>query len=325
MLHYVIRRCLMMFPTLLGVTVIVFAIINLAPGSPIEQKIQQIRFGSGDAPTADGGGGQDSDTVSEEVILALKKQYGFDKPLHIRYLIWLKNLAKLDFGESFSYEEPVWDVILSKLPVSLQFGIASLVLTYLLCIPLGIAKAIRDRSTFDYSSSFIIMAMYAIPGFMLAILLKVFFSGGLFFDWFPAGDLYSDEYDLLSFGGKVKDRIYHFILPLISYMIGSFTILTMLQKNSLLEEVKKDYIRTARAKGLSEKKVYLKHALRNALIPVVTGIGNFLMLFFAGSLLIESIFNLDGMGLLGFQSILERDYNVIMGLVFNPVGFDASG
>ncbi len=306
-----------MLPTLLGVTLVVFVIINLAPGSPIEQKLQQLRFGGvGSTIQGDAGGSQDSSAVSEEVIEALRKQYGFDKPLHMRYFIWLKNLTKLDFGESFTYEEPVWDVIISKFPVSLQFGVISLLLTYLICIPLGVLKAIKDKTVFDYSSSLMIMAMYAIPGFMLAILLKVFFSGGLFFDWFPVGDLFSDDYDMLSFWGKIGDRIHHFVLPLISYMIGSFTVLTMLQKNSLLEEIKKDYIRTARAKGLSEKMVYLKHALRNALIPIVTGIGNFLMLFFAGSLLIEAIFNLDGMGLLGYQSILERDYNVIMGLVF---------
>ena len=309
---------MMMIPTLLGVTLIVFVIINLAPGSPIEQKLQQLRFGGaggGDTAAMDASN-NDSSAVSEEVIEALKAQYGFDKPLHIRYWIWLKNLSKLDFGESFTYEEPVIDVIVSKFPVSLQFGIISLLLSYLVSIPLGILKAIKNGSKFDYITSFIIMGMYSIPGFMLGVLLIVFFAGGQFFEWFPVGDLYSDEYDSLSFMGKIIDRVHHFILPLISYMIGSFTILTMLQKNSLLEEVKKDYVRTARAKGLSERVVFLKHGLRNALIPIVTGIGNFLTIFFAGSLLIETIFNLDGMGLLGFQSILERDYNVIMGLVF---------
>jgi len=321
MFQYILRRILIMIPTLLGVTVITFGIINLAPGSPIEQKIQQLRFGGagggegGGGSAAMGANGKDS-AVSEEVIEALRMQYGFDKPLYMRYFIWLKNLATLDFGESFTYEEPVIDVITSKLPVSLQFGIISLILTYLISVPLGIFKAIHNTSKFDYVSSFIIFAMYSIPGFMLAILLIVFFAGGQFFDWFPVGDLYSDNYEMLGFGAKILDRVHHFILPLISYMIGHFTILTMLQKNSLLDEIKKDYIRTARAKGLSEKKVYLKHALRNALIPIVTGIGGFLTVFFAGSLLIENIFNLDGMGQLGYKSILERDYNVIMGLTF---------
>ena len=316
---YLLKRFLILIPTLIGITIVVFGIVNLAPGSPVEQKIQQMKFSG-----ADGSGGGSSSSassgasavVSNEVLEALKKQYGFDKPLHIRYFIWLKSLVSHDFGDSFSYEEPVIDVIQSMFPVSLQFGIISLFLSYLICIPLGVLKAIFNKTKFDYISSFVIMAMYSIPGFMLGILLIVFFAGGQFFDWFPAGELYSDAYDDLTFIGKVVDRIHHFILPCISYMIGQFTVLTMLQKNSLLEEIKRDYIRTARAKGLSEQMVYLKHGLRNALIPIATGIGSFLSLFFAGSLLIETIFNLDGMGLLGYQAILERDYNVLMGLVF---------
>lgn len=310
-----------MIPTLFGITVVVFFIINLAPGGPIEQKIQQLRFGGlamdGAAPE---GGGHDS-AVSEEVIEALKKQYGFDKPVHVRYFIWLKNLATLDFGESFTHEEPVLDVIASKIPVSLQFGVASLILSYLICIPLGVMKAVKNGAPFDTISSFFLSMMYATPGFMLGVLLIVFFSGGKFFDWFPVGEIHSDLYDELGTFEKILDRIHHFVLPLICYMIGQFTVLTMLMKNSLLDVIKKDYIRTARAKGVGEKIVYLKHALRNGLIPVVTGIGNFLSIFFAGSFLIEKIFQLDGMGLLGFQSVLERDYNVIMGLIFIQSAF----
>lgn len=304
-----------MIPTLFGVTVIVFGIINLAPGSPIEQKIQQMRFGGMGATGAAGASNNESGAVSEEVVEALKKQYGFDKPVHVRYWIWLKNLAVLDFGESFSYEEPVIDVVVSKFPVSIQFGVISLFLSYLVCIPLGVLKAVKHGTKFDLASSVSLFAMYAIPGFMLGILLIVFFAGGRYFAWFPIGDLYSDAYYDLGLWGKFVDRVHHFILPLICYMIGSFTILTMLMKNSLLDEIKKDYIRTARAKGLSEKQVTMKHALRNALIPIVTGLGGFLSVFFAGSLLIETIFNLDGMGLLGYRSVLDRDYNVIMGLV----------
>jgi microcin C transport system permease protein len=306
-----------MIPTLIGVTIVTFVIINLAPGSPIEQKIQQMKFGGmGRESNTSNGGSNKSSGVSEEVIMALKKQYGFDKPIHIRYLIWLKNIAKLDFGESFTYEEPVLNVITSKFPVSLQFGVVSLILSYLVCISLGVLKAIRHNSTFDFVTSFFLIALYSIPGFMLAILLIVYFAGGSFLSWFPIGELYSDNYFDLSLWGKIVDRVHHFILPLICYMIGSFTVLTMLMKNSLLDEIKKDYIRTARAKGLSEKIVYLKHALRNALIPIVTGLGGFLSIFFAGSLLLESIFQLDGIGLLSFKSILQRDYNVIMGLLF---------
>jgi len=313
---YLLRRLLILIPTLFGITCVVFVIINLAPGGPIDQKLQALRFGGAQSSNSSGFS-QSSDTaVSEEVILALKKQYGFDKPLYFRYFLWIKNLIKLDFGESFTYEEPVINVIKSKLPVSLQFGIISFLLVYLICVPLGVLKAIKNGSTFDILSSFLLFIMYSIPPFMLGILLIVFFAGGSFFDWFPIGGLYSDQYETLSLMGKISDRFYHFILPLVCYMIGSFTTLTILMKNSLLDEIKKDYIRTARAKGLSDGKIYLKHGLRNALIPIATGIGNFLMVFFAGSMLLETLFQLDGMGLLGYKSVLSRDYNVIMGIVF---------
>ncbi|MCK6593747.1 MAG: ABC transporter permease subunit [Bacteriovoracaceae bacterium] len=317
MFNYILRRLLIMIPTLIGVTLVTFVLINLAPGSPIEQKIQQMKFGGGSQHSDSGGGGSSkSSAVSEEVIEALKKQYGFDKPMHVRYWIWLTNIVKLDFGESFTYEEPVIDVITSKFPVSLQFGVISLLMSYIVSIILGVVKAVKHGGKFDYITSFMLFIMYSIPGFMLAILLIVYFAGGGFFDWFPIGELYSDGYADMTFWQQIVDRVHHFILPLICYMIGSFTVLTMLMKNSLLDEVKKDYIRTARAKGVSEKVVYLKHALRNALIPIVTGIGGFLSIFFAGSLLLETIFQLDGMGLLGYKSILQRDYNVIMGLLF---------
>lgn len=317
MFQYLLRRLLLIIPTLFGITVVVFVIINLAPGSPIDQKIQQIRFGGGNVSgTGATGTGTSDKAVSEEVIEALKKQYGFDKPVHERYVIWLKNLFRLDFGESFSYEEPVMDVIVSKFPVSLQFGIISFLMTYIVCIPFGILKAVKKGTAFDVVTSFFLFVLYSIPPFMLGILLIVYFAGGSFFDWFPIGGAYSDNYDTLSFSEKIIDRVHHFVLPLICYMIGSFTTLTLLMRNSLIEEISKDYIRTARAKGLDEKTVYLKHALRNALIPIATGIGSFLSIFFAGSLLLESIFQLDGIGLLSYQSVLARDYNVIMGLIF---------
>lgn len=315
MFQYLLKRLLMVIPTLLGVTIVVFVIINLAPGSPVEQKLQQMRFGGASIEKGDSTNNSNS-VVTNEVLESLKKQYGFDKPLHIRYWIWLKNLVHLNFGESFTYEEDVTTVIKSKLPVSMQFGIISLFLTYLICVPLGVLKAIKHGSKFDLASSFLLFVMYSIPSFMLAILLIVFFAGGSFYDWFPIGGLISDNYDELSGTQKIYDRVHHFVLPLICYMMGSFTTLTFLMKNSILDEIKKDYIRTARSKGLSENVVYLKHALRNALIPIATGLGSFLMVFFAGSLLLETIFQLDGMGLLGYKSVLSRDYNVIMGLVF---------
>jgi microcin C transport system permease protein len=316
MLKYFFRRLLILIPTLLGVTVIVFAIINMAPGGPIEQRLQQMRFGGGvgEGINTDSRGGTQG--VSNEVMEALKKQYGFDKPLHMRYLLWLKNIATLNFGESFTYEEPVIDVIVSKFPVSLQFGVISLILSYLISIPMGIVKAIKHGSAFDLVSSIVLFIFYSIPSFMLAILLIVFLSGGSFWEIFPVGGLNSEGYEDLNLWGKFLDRAHHFTLPLICYTIGSFTSLTILMKNSLIEEIKKDYIRTARAKGVDEKVVYMKHALRNALIPIVTGLGGFLTVFFAGSLLLETIFQLDGIGLLSYRSILSRDYNVIMGLVF---------
>lgn len=316
MYKYILRRLILMIPTLIGITLITFAVVNLAPGSPIEQKLQQLRFAGNS-----GGGGEGSISskggnavVSDEVLEALKKQYGFDKPIHIRYWIWLKNIAKLDFGDSFTYEEPVIDVIASKFPVSLQFGVIALILSYLISIPLGVAKAIKHGSNFDIITSFLLFVAYSVPGFMLGILLIVYLSGQL--DLFPMGGLYSDFYDEMSTWERVIDRIYHFILPTICYTIGSFTSLTLLMKNSMMDVIKLDYIRTAKAKGLENKVVYFKHALRNALIPIATGVGGFLGVFFAGSLLLEKIFDLDGMGLLGFNSMLSRDYNVILGLVF---------
>lgn len=318
MLKYFLHRLAILLPTLIGVTIVVFAIINMAPGGPIEQRIQQMRFGGGDGSssmTKSTNRGSEQG-VSNEIMEALKKQYGFDKPVHERYFLWLKNIVTLNFGDSYTYEEPVLDVIVSKFPVSLQFGIISLILSYLISIPLGILKAIRHGSFFDVSSSFVLFVFYSIPSFMLAILLIVVFSGGSFLEIFPIGGIQSEMFDELSSWEQFVDRVHHFTLPLICYTIGSFTSLTILMKNSLIEEIKKDYIRTARAKGVSEKVVYMKHALRNALIPIVTGLGGFLSVFFAGSLLLETIFQLDGIGLLSYKSILSRDYNVIMGLVF---------
>ncbi|NDD91074.1 ABC transporter permease subunit [bacterium] len=315
---YLIRRLVAILPTLFGITLIAFVIINLAPGSPIEQKLQAMRFGALQAESQGGGSGaasRGSQEVNQEVIEALKKQYGFDKPVHVRYGIWLKNLATLDFGRSFTHEEPVIDVILRKMPVSIQFGIVSFILSYLVCIPLGILKAVKNGEKFDTGTSVLLFMGYSTPSFMLAILLIVLFGGGSFFDWFPINGLVSDGYESLGFFEKIGDRTSHFIMPLICYMIGSFTTLTVLMKNSMLEEVKRDYVRTARSKGLPERQVLFKHALRNALIPLATGLGHFLSVFFAGSLLIETIFGLDGMGWLGYSSILSRDYNVIMGLL----------
>lgn len=317
---YLIRRLLFMIPTFLGITVLSFTIINMAPGGPIEQKLQQARFGgAGGESSASGsanGLGASQSSVNDEVIEELKRQYGFDKPIHVRYLIWLKNLAHLDFGKSFVYEEPVVDVIKSKLPVSLQFGIGSLILTYLICIPLGILKAVKAGSAFDHMSGFVLYVFYAIPSLILGILLITYFGGGSHYDWFPIGGLQSDNYESLSTLGRFLDRAHHFVMPMICYLVGSFASLTMLQRNSMLEVIRMDFVRTARAKGLNESKVLYKHALRNALIPIATGLGSWFGVFLAGSLIIETLFNLDGVGLLSYQSTLQRDYNVLMALIF---------
>lgn len=300
----------MMIPTLFGITILSFIIINLAPGSPVEQKLQQMRFGG--AGTGNHGG----TGVSQEVIDALNKQYGFDKPLAVRYGIWLKNLSTLNFGDSFKYEEPVTGLIVSKFPVSLTFGLISFLLSYIVCIPLGVYKAIKNGSTFDRLSSILLSAAYSVPPIILGILLLVFFAGASYFNWFPIGGVFSDNYDDLTTMGKFLDRAHHFVLPMVCYMIGSFTYLTFMMKNSLLDVIKLDYVRTAKAKGLSDRVVYMKHALRNALIPIITGMSDILAIFFTGSILIEKIFNLDGMGLLSYTAVTARDYNVLMGLIF---------
>ena len=314
---YILRRILMMIPTLFGITIVSFIIINLAPGSPIEQKLQAIRFGGGmSAGAGSGSAGHGQSGVSQDVLDALKKQYGFDKPVLVRYGIWLKNLTRLDFGKSFKYEEPVTDIILSKMPVSIQFGLVSLFLTYLICIPLGVLKALNAGSAFDIVSSFVLFVMLSVPPVMLAVILIVFFAGGSFFDWFPLGGLYSDAYSTMGLFAKIWDRVHHAVLPLTCYLIGSFTFLTILMKNSMLDIIKLDYVRTAQAKGLGKKVVYMKHALRNALIPIVTGMSGILTVFFAGSIIVEQIFQLDGMGQLGLTAVNSRDYNVLMGLIF---------
>ena len=312
MFKYTVKRLLLIIPTLIGITLACFLITITAPGGPIEQKLAQLRFAGG--AEANQSGSSNEYGIPQEVIDGLKKQYGFDKPIHIQYLIWVKNAITLNFGESFIHEEPVTQLILERVPISLQFGLISFILTYLVCITLGVAMAIRKDSLFDISSSITLIILYSIPPLMLGILLKVFFAGR--WDLFPIGDLYSDMYFEKNFWGRILDRIHHFILPMLCYMVGSFTILTQFMKNNLLEEINKDYIKTARAKGLTKKSVYYKHALRNALVPIATSLGNIFGIFLAGSLIIEKIFNIPGIGLLAFDSAVARDYNVIMALIF---------
>ncbi len=309
MLTYILRRLLLMLPTLFGITLVVFFIVQAAPGGPIEQAMKEM---SGDT----GGAVSGSTVISKEVIEDLKKQYDFNKPIYVRYLKWMKSTITFNFGTSLVYEgEPVLKVIASKFPVSIQFGLTSLFLTYLICIPLGIAKAVRDKSTFDYITSIIVFLGHSTPGFVLGILLVVFFGGGSFWNLFPIGGIHSPDFESLSTSQQLIDRLHHAVLPIVCYMVSHIAVITMLMKNSLIGELSKDYIKTARAKGVKHFWVIYKHGLRNALIPIVTGIGGVFTLIFAGSVLIETVFNLDGMGLLTYNSVMKRDYTVIMASV----------
>lgn len=318
MFKYIVKRILLMIPTLIGLTLVCFFILMISPGGPIEQKIAQMKMGN----LAEGGGAGSTSSsdnsygIPQELLDELKKQYGFDKPIYMQYLIWLKNILTLDFGDSYFNEEPVIQLIAERIPISLQFGVISLIITYLVCVFLGIRMAVRKGSRFDISSSVVIIVLYSVPPLMLGILLKVFFAGGSYLSWFPLGDLYSDMYFEKNFFGKILDRIHHFILPLLCYMIGAFTILTQFMKNSFLEEINKDYVRTAYAKGLPSKVILYKHALRNALVPIATGLGSIFGIFLTGSLIIEKLFNINGMGLLAFEAALQKDYNVIMAFIF---------
>ncbi len=316
MFAYFIRRFLLIIPTFLGCTVVVFLILQVTPGGPIEQAQLKYQQQSASGETTGVGSetsGSQGFALPEESLKELKAYYDLDKPIPVRYIRWLGKVLTGDFGKSYVYDEPVLDVITSRFPISIYFGLISFVLTYLVCVPLGIVKAIRNGSSFDISSSAIVFVGYSIPGWALGALLLVTLGRQL--GWFPLGDFRSENWEYLSTWGQIIDQVHHTILPVISYMVGSFATLTILMKNSLLENLGQDYVRTAFAKGLSEKKVIFVHALRNSLIPVVTGFGNAISLLLAGSFLIERTFNIEGIGLLGYESVVQRDYTIVMGLL----------
>ncbi len=319
MLYYVIKRLLLMIPTLFGVMLITFVITQFVPGGPVEQLVAQL---SGQNQMTEVGGVisdlyRGAEGIDKERLEEIKVLYGFDKPPVERFLIMMKNYLTFDFGESYHHHESVIDLIISKLPVSISIGMWSFFITYLTCIPLGIAKAVRDGSHFDMITSTIVLLGYAIPGFVLGILLLVLFGGGSFFDIFPLKGLVSDNWDQLGWFDKILDYLWHMVLPIISSVIGSFAVMTLLTKNSFLEEIRKNYVVTAKAKGLTNNQVLYKHVFRNALIPLITGFpASFLAAFFAGSLLIETIFSLDGLGLLSYESIVRRDYPVVLGSLY---------
>lgn len=310
MTAYIIRRLLLMIPTLLGITIVVFALIQFVPGGPVEELISKVRAVSSE------GGADATKRISEQELENIKAYFGFDKPVVVRYFEWLWNILRLDFGRSYVYQEPVGEVIISKFPISLTFGITSFVLSYLICVPLGYAKALDHRGLFDTLSSVLVLIGYVIPGFALGVLLITFLAGGSYLDLFPISGFTSDNFEYLGFWGKAADIAYHMTLPLICFMIGQFAVLTLLMKNSLLDELNKDYIRTALTKGLSFRQAAWRHGMRNALIPLMTGIGEIFTIFFTSSLLIERVFDLDGMGLLFFNSMVARDYNVVLALIF---------
>ena len=309
MIAYFIRRFLLIIPTFIGITMMVFAITRFVPGGPIERMIAKAQQAQSTMPgSMDRSGGS---PLSEEQLDELKKYYGFDKPVLVSYILWLGKVIRFDLGTSTRYYEPVWDIIISKLPVSLFYGIWAMILTYSICIPLGIIKAIKHRTAIDNSTSVIVFVGYAIPNYVVAIILLITFSSWL--DIFPLGGFTSDEFDELSFGAQIWDVMYHSILPLISYMAGSFAVMTFMMKNSLMDHLASDFVRTAIAKGLSFKQAVFRHAIRNSFIPLATHFGNNISLILMGSYLIEKIFNIDGMGLLGLDSIIERDYPVVLG------------
>lgn len=318
MLFYILKRVALMIPTLIGVMLITFTVTQFVPGGPVERMVAEMEgLGKGGEVGGDtsfyrGGGGLDSSRVEK-----LRELYGFDKPPLQRFLTMMQNYLVFDFGSSYYYHQSVVDLVISRMPVSMSLGLWSFLIVYGVCIPLGIAKAVRDGSRFDILSSTAILIGYAIPGFVLAIVLIVLFGGGSFWNIFPLRGLVSDNWTEMGLIQKILDYLWHMVLPIVSSAVGSLAVMTMLTKNSFLEEIRKQYVLTARAKGLSEQQILYKHVFRNGIIPIITGFpGYFIAAFFTGSLLIETIFSLDGMGLLAYQSVLNRDYPVVLGTLY---------
>ncbi len=313
MLVYIGKRLLLMIPTLIGVLTLTFVVIQFVPGGPVEQILAEARAGT----RGDTGGFSGKRDLDKKQIEDLKKLYGFDKPPLERYLSMMKSFAQFDLGRSFLRNKDVWQLIKEKLPVSVSLGLWTFLVSYLISVPLGIAKAVREGTRFDTATTLFVLVGYAIPGFVLGVLLIVLFAGGSFLDWFPLRGLTSDNWASLSWPAKIVDYLWHLVLPLACYAIGSFAVVTMLTKNTFVEEIRKQYVLVARAKGLPQRKVLYKHVFRNALIPIITGFpAAFIGAFFAGSILIETIFSLDGLGLLSYESLIRRDYPVVLGTLY---------
>jgi microcin C transport system permease protein len=321
MWSYILRRLLLMIPTLLGILVITFVIVQFVPGGPVEQMVAQLEgrnLGAGEvgAPGGEGGyrGRQGLDAKQLEEI---KKLYGFDKPAHERFFTMLWQFARFDLGRSFIHNKGVWELIKEKLPVSITLGMWTFFLIYLISVPLGIAKAVRAGTPFDTATTFVILLGYSIPSFVLGVVLLVYFAGGTFVQWFPLRGIVSLNWDQLSVWGKITDYLWHITLPVAAMVVGGFAVITILTKNSVLEEIRKQYVMTARAKGVAEDRILWRHVFRNALIPIMTGFpAAFIGAFFGGSLLIETLFSLDGLGLLSYESVIRRDYPVVFGSLY---------
>ncbi len=343
MLAYIIRRLLLMIPTLFGIMVVNFVVVQFAPGGPVEQIIAQISGnvvgatarigGSTGAEVGSGGqvipkvGGSAGGAITSkyrgaqgldpEFIKEIEKQFGFDKPVHERFIFMMGNYLRFDFGESYFRDRSVVELVFEKMPVSISLGLWTTLLVYLISIPLGVKKAVRDGSRFDVWTSGVVIVGYAIPGFLFAVLLIVVFAGGSYLDWFPLRGLTSQNWSELSWPARILDYFWHMALPILSLVIGGFAGLTMLTKNSFLDEINKQYVMTARAKGLAENRVLYGHVFRNAMLIVIAGFpAAFIGILFTGALLTEIIFSLDGLGLLGFEAIINRDYPIMFGTLF---------
>ena len=333
LMRYVIKRILFMVPTLLGILLVTFTLVQFVPGGPVEQMVQALQgeqTGQGGAGASVPGMAAAADMgqtaggvylgrtgIDPKQLEEIKALYGFDKPVYERFFDMVVGFMQFDLGKSFFYNKTVWELIVEKLPVSISLGVWAFILTYGISLPLGIAKAVRNGTPFDFYTSLAILVGYAIPGFVLGVIMLVFFGGGSFFQLFPLRGLTSDNFAELSILGQVLDYLWHLVLPLTCLVLGSFAVVTMLTKNTMLEEIRRQYVLTARAKGLPENVVLWRHVLRNALIPIVTGFpAAFVGAFFTGSLLIETLFSLDGLGLLSYEAVMKRDYPVVMGTLF---------
>ena len=315
MLIYSLKRVLLMVPTLLGVLLLTFVVVQFVPGGPVEQYMAEARAGAGQGPEGGGSGYRGAQGVEPKRIEQIKALYGFDKPAHERFFQMLGQFARFDLGRSFFQNKDVAQLIWEKLPVSISLGLWTFFISYLIAVPLGVAKAVRAGSRFDLVTTLLVLLGYAIPGFVLGVALLVVFGGQL--QWFPLRGLTSSNWEELSWAARVVDYLWHIVMPVTAMVLGSFAVTTMLTKNAFLEEIRKQYVVTARAKGLDERQVLWKHVFRNALIPIVTGFpAAFVGAFFTGSLLIETLFSLDGLGLLSYESVIRRDYPVVLGTLY---------